>query len=129
MELLKPIYFILRDDKETFENHWEARSKTYDSLSVDDIQNVLNYTHRKVNELLNYFNSIQLDKRSKKILCFYTDYVDHLLMYHKKKFDMKYHMQYMFSYSELLLGSQRYEGIMNKLREIDGTFKEDGSIT
>ncbi len=38
-------------------------------------------------------------------------------------------MQYMFFYSELLLGSQRYLTIKSELREIEGEFEEDESIT
>lgn len=37
-------------------------------------------------------------------------------------------MQYMFLYSELLLGSQRYITIQNYLREIDREFEEVDSL-
>jgi hypothetical protein len=117
----------LHETKEIFEDHWQAMTEAYESLSEEDIQSILAYTKKKLNELSNYFNTIKFNKRSKDVLFFYTDFVDLLLKYHKNKFDMRYHLQYMFLYSELLLGSQRYITIKNNLREIEGGFKVDDS--
>ncbi|OME75705.1 hypothetical protein BK120_30800 [Paenibacillus sp. FSL A5-0031] len=120
LKLLKPIHVILHENKEVFEDHWQARTEAYESLPEEDIQSILVYTQKKLNEISNYLNTIKFNKQSKDVLFFFTDYVDHLLKYHKNKFDMRYHLQYMYLYSELLLGSQRYIAIKNNLREIEG---------
>ncbi|WP_206669852.1 hypothetical protein [Paenibacillus luteus] len=119
----------MHENKEIFEDHWQARTEAYESLSEEDIQSILVYTKKKLNELSNYFNTFKFNKRSKDVLFFYTDYVDLLLKFHKSKFDMRNHLQYMYLYSELLLGSQRYITIKNYLREIEGKFEEDDSLS
>lgn len=121
--LIKPLYVILQDNKAIFEDHWQARTEAYESLVEEDIQRVLIYTKKKLNDLLIYFSTIKFNNRSKEIMCFYTDYVNHLLSYHKNHFDMRYHLQYMYFYSELLLGAQRYLTIRDRLNEIESELK------
>ncbi|RJE83266.1 hypothetical protein D3P07_25205 [Paenibacillus sp. 1011MAR3C5] len=111
-ELVKPIYFILNENREVFDNHWNSRSEAYEKLTEEEIRDVLEYTKQKLIELSNYLDTIKTEKRIKN---FYKEYVDHLIKYHKSSFNMSYHMQYMFFYSELLLGSERYLIIMKKI--------------
>jgi hypothetical protein len=73
---------------------------------VEDIQEVLTYTKKKLEELLVYFSMVKFTKRAKKVLFFFTQYVELLIKFHRNKFDMQYHMQYMYLYNEMLLGSQ-----------------------
>lgn len=104
--LLEPVYTILQDRKEVFTDHWKARANWHESLTLEDIQEVLTYTKEKLEELLVYFSTVNFDKRATKTLSFFTEYVNLLIKYHSNQFDMKYHMQYMYLYNEMLLGSQ-----------------------
>jgi hypothetical protein len=91
---------------------------------------IFTYTGTKLNELLNYFSTIEFTKkRNKETLFFFTDYAEHLHKYHEEEFDKRNFLQYMFFYNELILGSQRYLTIKNKINEIEGNFKEVRSIT
>jgi len=118
----------MNDQKEIFERHWEARSEAYELLKEEDIQDVLMYTKKKLIELKDYLNTIKINRRSKKCLFFYLDFVGLLLRYHKSKFEM-YPGTYMSLYSELLLGAQRYLNIKNELSELGCNNEEVGSIT
>ena len=116
-DLIKPIYFILNEKREVFDNHWNSRSEAYENLTEEDIRDVLDYTKQKLIELSNYLETIKPEKRLKNIFLYYKDNVDHLIRYHKRSFNMRYHMQYMFFYSELLLDSERYLIVMMKIED------------
>lgn len=128
MKLIKPIFEILNDQREIFENHWQSRSEAYDLLSEEDIKDILRYTKQKLIELAYYISTIKENRKSRKCLYFYKDYVELLLKYHQSKFD-RYPGTYMFLYSELLLGAQRYQNIKNELIRFDYNIEEVESIT
>lgn len=120
--LLKPVYEILNYNDEWFDENWNKQKTDGKSEppSDDEIELVMSYTQLKLNELLNYFKTIDLtNKISNQTLFFYTNYVDHLMEYHKDNFDKEYFLQYMFFYNELILGSQRYEAIKNYLNKFE----------
>lgn len=122
LALLKPIFDILNNNTSWFDEKWNKLVSVSKSEPTSDVEIVLllTYTGTKLNELLNYFSTIEFTKRNKELLFFFTDYVEDLLRYHKKEFDKKYFSQYMFFYNELILGSQRYLNIKNKISEIEG---------
>lgn len=62
-----------------------------------EIVSVITYTEIKLNELLNYFSTVEFTKRNKEVLFFFTDYVEYLLRYHKEEFDEKYFFNICFS--------------------------------
>jgi hypothetical protein len=128
LKLVKPVFEIMNEQKEIFERHWEARSEAYEMLKEEDIQDVLVYTKKKLNELMDYLNTIKLNRKSKNCLFFYMEFVGILLRYHKSKFEM-YPGTYMSLYIELLLGAQRYQNIKNELIELGCNIEEVGSIT
>jgi len=128
MRFIKPIFDIMNDRKDIFENHWQARSEAYEKLTVADINYVLMYTEEKLIELMNYLNTIKIKRQSKAIYSFYMGYVELLLRYHNGRLD-SYPGTYMHLYSELLLGAQRYQNIMNELIELGCNIEEVGSIT
>ncbi|MDG0808070.1 hypothetical protein [Cohnella rhizosphaerae] len=127
MKLVEPIFDILNDQVEIFENHWKLRSTAYDFLREEDIQDILRYTKQKLIELQNYLNAVK-EKKTKDRLQFYKEHVELLLRYHQNKFD-SYPGTYMYLYSELILGAQRYQNIKDELRRLDSDTEEVGSIT
>ncbi|MDO3410578.1 hypothetical protein QWJ34_12470 [Saccharibacillus sp. CPCC 101409] len=114
LTLVKPIFDILNDRKEIFENHWNARTIAYDLLTEEDIRDVLNYTHRKLIELKSYLDTVQTTRKNQQILTFYKQFNEDLLKYHNRPFD-SYPGTYMYFYSELLLGAERYLTIKKEL--------------
>ncbi|QJD82921.1 hypothetical protein [Cohnella herbarum] len=128
MKLIKPVFEILQDQKEIFENHWNLRSEAYELLSEEDIKDILIFTKQKLIELKNYIGTVKENKKTMECLYFYKDHVDLLLRYHLRKFD-GYPGTYMYIYSELLLGAERYLNIKNELRRLGCIIEEDRSIT
>lgn len=122
LDLIKPIYDILNNNEEWFDLNWNKQLSIGKSEPATDeeIQLVLLYTHCKLTELLNYFESIGTNKITRNTLFFFTDYVNYLMEYHKVKFETRYFYQYIFFYNELILGSQRYLSIKTKVHEIEG---------
>jgi len=112
LKLIKPIYEILNDRKEIFEKHWQERSTEYDLLRFEDVEDIIIYTEQKLIELQKYFGTVKENKRTKICLQFYKDHVEILMRYHQNKFE-SYPGTYMYIYSELLLGAQRYQNIEN----------------
>lgn len=115
MKLVEPIFLILNDHVEIFENHWQSRCAEYDLLKAEDIQDILHYTKQKLIEVRDYMLTVEENRRTKKCLQFYREYVELLLRYHENKFD-GYPGTYMYLYSELLLGAQGYLRIKDELQ-------------
>ncbi len=114
LNLVKPIYEIMNEEKEIFEKHWQTRLEASETNKEEDIQNVLGYTYQRLISLKRYIDAIKKSKKSTKSLSFYIEYVELLLSTHNGKFD-SYPETYMYLYSELLLGAQRYLNIKKEL--------------
>lgn len=104
----------MNEEKEIFEKHWQTRLEASETNKEEDIQNVLGYTYQRLISLKRYIDAIKKSKKSTKSLSFYIEYVELLLSTHNGKFD-SYPETYMYLYSELLLGAQRYLNIKKEL--------------
>ncbi|EFM08759.1 hypothetical protein PaecuDRAFT_4224 [Paenibacillus curdlanolyticus YK9] len=110
--LIKPVYEMLAEDQQWLDDLWHSiRTGNHSEIMSEcEIQKVSTFTFDKLARLDAYLKSIKLNKKSAQTLAFYREYVELLLKYHKNnKFDSDYILQYMYLYSELVLGSQRYK--------------------
>jgi hypothetical protein len=121
LQLIKPIFEILHSDQQ-----WdEIQSKfKYSNIENNDfseelVHSVLSYISNKLLELSDYFSTLSLNNRNRNQLSFFIDYINHLKNYTKNTFELKYLLQYMLFFNELVLGSERYLTIRAKIEELE----------
>ncbi|MBD3922166.1 hypothetical protein H8B09_25650 [Paenibacillus sp. PR3] len=108
-KLREPISIIMNDGNAgRFDLLWDTFRANLDSLHLYKVEMewVKSYTGERLDALSHYFD--KLSRRERYELRFYTEYAD-LLLSLRKKLDTKGDdgiMQYMYFYSELLLGSR-----------------------
>jgi|GEM_PF-2244828 hypothetical protein len=108
-KLREPISNIMNDrNAGRFDLLWDTFRANVDSLHLYTVEMewVKSYTGERLEALSHYFD--KLSHRERYELRFYTEYAE-LLLSMRSKLDTKGHdrfMQYMYFYSELLLGSR-----------------------
>lgn len=120
LRLKEPIFFIMHDvNVNRFEYLWDLFRANAESLHMyeEEAKWVKGYTGERLAVLSQHLESVS-SSRQRKQLDFYLEYVGHLFgMLNDLKSKNGLSMQYMYFYSELLLGSTRYLNIKLELLE------------